>query len=1409
MALAKLVETNNFGIWLAKINEIIDSLGASETLANQLLEALTEAIERNQITDYLGNPNSTTVTLPDGTVVPVPAGTWPWDWNKYTKNGVYWIPWVSGKTLNPPLAQQKSGMCWVASGGEKGPTLQLAAIFKDSPAAADLPDTPTLCIRYGAKGTSVISWKNWIEIPNRGYLDGNFLNFNKTTLQTIKGPIKFLENVEASKNLTVNGTTSVKKLVLKGASKSVTVYPDDSTVSNGSGTRFTTFEVVDGNAANPNTNPNLPLWSMSTGAYIQPEDRTRYAEPIWIDKIDRIANINGTAEYANFITPTNMVSKFKSSEIPYDQLWMPVTAKALKDLYDWTIDSFLPLKGGVLTGVVRHEDDIFLEHLKGVQENRTAAIRSVVRPLQMQCQGSTHLVSNSKQACLYLEKEDADSAEFTTEHHDASFVFRKVRLTLDMCMDNDPNFVLVNSYPEQEGYWNCNMTAGILKLFVNGRYEFTAKDTALAALGVHDKLEAHIFYSVLNAVTDDIIARNCQLDLEWHSGDDPVKSGDLTINDLHYQVAITDTDWLGLPITQRSKLASGSAIALGSLVKKNSVLNGYTVATDWIVDGAIVSYGNKRETSNGTIEETPAVLMPGSIIKIHSLIKTGSVINGERITNPTEVNSDILIEVESTLTKGTFLNNGTKLALNSVLNGYQYIQDEVITKYDISEESDLAVGSRLLLGTLISSDSAINGLPGKIGFLEVVCGANASERNGILASGSTILKGSTLAPGTRMNGVTFASPTTLGTNRTLTEDMYLGQESVLAVGSTIAGGSILAPGTTIGGITYESPTFVTTAITTTAGLSIGNGSRLAAGSIILKQSSIAEGRVVEGVSYESPTLVDRNIYVDGEAVIGYGSRLAAGSWIEVGSILNGYKWATGMRAGGLNEIKPLSEEDLAPILYMRTYDNIHERWESNWEKSTYREVFPTAVDFDADMWKQWISTQLDSLETAQQFRNEVLADLDKSLNKETRNWTYPIRTDVDTLLVNGKWRLNIESAQSPDHVFETRCYVTSHSKTIGVEKITVQPFVPVYDASGAIVGRTPAHDPATIFDASSARHPNFLGHAFEYFNFSVVPGMGSEYVVSYDTRLIPEQYNLSQDKVMEIVEFKAYSNDISSSGFAVATFEEAISLNITDMMGAPFVFGARTRTGITSTGQLGDPLYDLGCLEISEDTVSLKLRKRSVTMQSEIKETVALQFERATDLDSTINFPAGTMQRKEAYTFRPSVSSEVDLGTGDLRFRNVYLTGDPIVSSDKSLKTEIAEFPESLLKKWSKVKWMSFKFKDAVEAKGDDARIHSGVIAQDVRRALTGMDISKWSFFCKDKWEDRKEVDWVEVPAGKDEFGVYREAHTERRVKVSRKAGEQYSIRYQEMQCIENAYLRREIELLKEEIKELRKAIKR
>jgi hypothetical protein len=80
-----------------------------------------------------------------------------------------------------------------------------------------------------------------------------------------------------------------------------------------------------------------------------------------------------------------------------------------------------------------------------------------------------------------------------------------------------------------------------------------------------------------------------------------------------------------------------------------------------------------------------------------------------------------------------------------------------------------------------------------------------------------------------------------------------------------------------------------------------------------------------------------------------------------------------------------------------------------------------------------------------------------------------------------------------------------------------------------------------------------------------------------------------------------------------------------------------------------------------------------------------------------------------------------------------------------------------------------YKYNDAVELKGDDARIHVGVIAQEVIAAFAaeGLDATRYALLCHDTWE-------AEPEETVDENGnVINSGH--------RDAGERYGIRYDEL----------------------------
>lgn len=1298
----ELAELANFDEWHQKINEIINALSKGEAIERLLSQYLKDALEGNQISPYLPSPGDS-LTYPDPTQSDGQNSSlngFTYNWNDYSRNGVFYIPWVAGITHNEPMNRSKSGVCYVASVSALGPAIQIGLTMENP---------SVLAIRYGKEGTSAPIWSAWMEWPNKAYLDTNFLNKTTPTAQEVAADTLFHQKLTAAGELSAKSNASLAALTVFGSNgKRIVVNPKDSSANSSTPStgRYCTVEVAPAASTAPITEANSPLWDSSNGQPVSAGRRSAYIEPIWIDKEERTAHINGTAQYAYFIVPENMISRFKSWEIVSTDLWKPVTAKALKDFFDWTRETYMPLAGGVFTGIVRHNQDIFLDHLAGAQENRTAAIRSVVRPLNLQCQGSTHLISNSKQSCLYLEKEDADSAEFTVEHQDIDIVFRQVYLDSARHMDADRNFRIDNpDSPVADGYWNCHLTNGQLLVRMNGQWKFTAYQEALNSLVPGEQMKVRIFYRVVNPQTQEDIASSCEHVVTYARGDDPVKEGVLDINDKHWQIVVTDTDWEGLPVVKKSVLAAGSKLVDGSFVAAGSVINGREKNASYAVYGLEVAYGLKGDS--GT-EPTDGLLAAGSIIRKGSWMTVDSVLNGMRCTNTKYVETDIRLSEDGLLKPGFVLKSGSSIKAGSVLNGYQYTGTTAVSGQDISENSTLEPSSKILLGSLISTESSLNGIPGKTTYMEVQYGATPDDP--------------------------FAE--------------------------------------------------------------------LAAGTVLLEGTVIAKGSEINETSYEESSLLSERIRVQGRGLLISGSRIAAGSVIEANSVINGKRWISAMKASGLDAIIPLTEKDLAPIIYFRTYDHIQKRWASGWIKQSFSTVYPNVEEYDGDLWYNWIVKQLNDIEIQDNERRIIIADIEKSLNKEERTYSYPLAENLNTLLESGCYLLNEENKSHyavPNNVFDSRCYVFSHTRTLGLDRIIVQPYKVAPNEAGVQV---PTHDPVLIFDRGNVLMQSFIGEAFRYFNFNVVQQTDGIYSVHYDIQLVPEQKNLNVDVASERLVFRMYSDTINTSG-EVGSTEKISSINVAEMFGAPFVYGARTRTGITSEGQLGDTLYDLGGIEISEDALELKIRKRSLndlTPIADIKDTIAMVLERRAK-------DAATNSWVERMCFRPSATGILDLGASDMRFRNVYYSGDPITSSDRNIKAEISDIPESLLKKWAKVKWVSFKFKDSIEAKGQRARIHSGVVAQDVMEALKGVKLAKWSFFCKDQWAERKNVEWITIPAHVDEFGIQREARIEKRETVAAEAGEQYSIRYQEMQCIENAYLRREISLLKEEIAALKKIV--
>ena len=106
--------------------------------------------------------------------------------------------------------------------------------------------------------------------------------------------------------------------------------------------------------------------------------------------------------------------------------------------------------------------------------------------------------------------------------------------------------------------------------------------------------------------------------------------------------------------------------------------------------------------------------------------------------------------------------------------------------------------------------------------------------------------------------------------------------------------------------------------------------------------------------------------------------------------------------------------------------------------------------------------------------------------------------------------------------------------------------------------------------------------------------------------------------------------------------------------------------------------------------------------------------------------------------------NNIDMGHPSFRFDDIYATNGTIQTSDQNEKQQIASLTTAEItaaKAISKL-FVTFKWNSAVEEKGDAARTHSGVIAQDVQQAMTdaGLDASDYAFFISDTWWETDEV---------------------------------------------------------------------
>lgn len=163
---------------------------------------------------------------------------------------------------------------------------------------------------------------------------------------------------------------------------------------------------------------------------------------------------------------------------------------------------------------------------------------------------------------------------------------------------------------------------------------------------------------------------------------------------------------------------------------------------------------------------------------------------------------------------------------------------------------------------------------------------------------------------------------------------------------------------------------------------------------------------------------------------------------------------------------------------------------------------------------------------------------------------------------------------------------------------------------------------------------------------------------------------------------------------------------------------------------------------------------------------------------------------QETGQWRSGTDGVQSLGTANYRWKNIYATGSIIETSDERRKTDITPIDDKVLDAWQEVEYFQYKFISSIEEKGENARLHIGVIAQHIKDTFErhGLNALEYGLICYDEWDEQDEI-----------FDVDEEGN-KRLIQEKREAGSLWSVRATECLYLESALMRRELQRMREEL---------
>jgi hypothetical protein len=211
-------------------------------------------------------------------------------------------------------------------------------------------------------------------------------------------------------------------------------------------------------------------------------------------------------------------------------------------------------------------------------------------------------------------------------------------------------------------------------------------------------------------------------------------------------------------------------------------------------------------------------------------------------------------------------------------------------------------------------------------------------------------------------------------------------------------------------------------------------------------------------------------------------------------------------------------------------------------------------------------------------------------------------------------------------------------------------------------------------------------------------------------------------------------NNSGSGASSGATFNGSLPVTISyNTVGAPSTSGtgATGTWGISITGSSGSTSFATSAGSASTATTASGLTGNpSITVSNVTTSDITTPGSTV-----TINI-AGPRYAFNSGAFFPNVDNSSTLGSGSFRWSTVFASTGSINTSDANEKQQIQDLTAAEKAVGQALKGMlkTFKFNDSVAKKGENARIHFGVIAQDVKAAFEaqGLDANKYGVFCSD-----------------------------------------------------------------------------